>query len=41
MITKNSAMKFQNFVVNYESRPVKLNPERYEGFKQASLFTQL
>ena len=26
MITKNSVVKFQNLVVNHESRPVKLNP---------------
>ena len=26
MITKNSAVKIQNLVVNYELRPVKLNP---------------
>ena len=36
--TKNSVMKIQNVGVNYESRPVKWNSERYEEFKQANLF---
>ena len=26
MITKNSVVEIQNFVVNQESQPVKLNP---------------
>ena len=26
MITKNAAVKIQNFVVNHESQPIKLNP---------------
>ena len=28
IIRKNSVVKIQNFVVNYESRPIKSNSER-------------
>ena len=27
MITKNSAIKFQDLVVNHESRPIESNPD--------------
>ena len=34
--TKNSVVKIQNFIVNYESRPVQSNPVMYNYLKMLS-----